>query len=120
MLFWNSWGGDYEVYKKQLLKLRHSLVHNALSVFCFLSRAEDDPGLVGKHLKVIGARGFIYVHTVTMVADFENALQRFKNNPAMMGRAADRLEWRVDIPSVVLSDIAAPSPPDRVRFIFPK
>lgn len=115
--------GDYEVYKEQLLELRNSLVHNALSVFCFLSRVEDDPGLVSKHLKVLGAPGFIYVHTVTMVADFENALQRFrtyiKDNPAMMRRAADRLEWWVDIPSVP-SDIAVPSPPDRVRFIFPK
>jgi hypothetical protein len=81
------------------------------------------PFMLGKHLKEMGAPGFIYVNTATMVADFENALRRFqtdiKDDPKKMKCAADRLEVREDIP-LVRSDIAEPSPPPPVRFIYAK
>ena len=121
--FLDYMGDGYKVHKKQLLALRNSLAHNALNVACFLSNYEEDPDhqTFHQHLKEIGDPGFIYVNTVTMYKDFVNALQRFqtdiKDNPEMMKRAADRLEWREDIP-LVRSDIPEPTHPSTVEFIY--
>jgi len=116
-------GGDYEVYKEELLKLRHSLVHNAINVESFLSQTEigDD-----QHLKKMGAAGFIYVNTIVMHKDFIFAFERFRNeiqhNPVMKKRAADRLEWRDDNPldNLIIPNVAMPSPPPSVQFIYAK
>ena len=108
-------GGDYERCKKELLKLRHSLVHNAINVESYLSQTETG---ADQHLKKIGAAGFIYVDTMVMSHDFVAAFDKFRadiqQNIAMMKRAADRLEWKEDDP---FSDPNV-SPPPRAEFIY--
>jgi hypothetical protein len=117
-------GGDYKIHKKELLNLRHSLVHNAINVASFLSQTEM--GGDHHHLKKMGAADFIYVNTMVMYKDFVDAFRRFcddiKENPAMMKRAADRLEWRewrednpMDYPNS-----PTPTPPPPVQFIYAK
>jgi len=111
-------GGDYEVYKRQLLELRHSLVHNAINVESFLSHTEIGGD---QHLKKTGAVGFIYVNTMDLYKDFVGAFKRFRGeiqrDPVMMKRAADRLEWKEDNP---LDDLGTPTPtpPPPVQFIY--
>jgi hypothetical protein len=117
--FLDYMGGDYEVRKGELLKLRHSLVHNAINVESFLSQTE-----LGRdeHLKKIGAAGFIYVNTVGMHRDVEDAFRRFRadieHDPALFKRAAKRLEWKEEN-LVDHLDIAA-TPPPPVGFIWAK
>jgi hypothetical protein len=121
--FLDYMGGDYKVHKKELLKLRNSLVHNAINVESFLSQIEigDD-----QHLKKVGAAGLIYVNTTVMYRDFAKAFKRFRaeiqSDPVVMKRVADRLEWREDNPLDGLDspDIATPSPPPPVQFIYAK
>jgi hypothetical protein len=113
-------GGDYKVHKKELLKLRNFLVHSALNVESFLSQTE----MAGdQHLKKVGAADFIYVNTMVMYDNFVGAFRRFrddiKHNPAMVKRAADRLEWREDNPVDYLN-ILTPTPPPPVQFIYAK
>ena len=120
--FLDYMGGDYKVQKKELLNLRHSLVHNAISVASFLSQAEM--GGDHQHFKKMGGAGFIYVNTMDMYRDVVDAFRRFrddiKDNPAMMKRAADRLgEWREDNPVDYLN-IPTPTPPPPVQFIYAK
>jgi hypothetical protein len=118
--FLDYMGGDYAAYKKDLLYLRHSLVHNAINVKSFLSHTEmgDD-----QHLNKLGAAGFVYVNTMVMYKDFASAFKRFRaeiqDDPVMMKRAADRLEWRDDNP-INDPNIPTPTPPPPVRFIYAK
>jgi hypothetical protein len=114
--------GDYKVHKKELLILRNSLVHNAINVASFLSQTEMGRD---QHLKKMGTADFIYVNTVVMYEDFVDAFSRFradiKHDLAMMKRAADRLEWREDNPVDHLDmNIATPTPPPPVQFIYAK
>jgi len=95
----------------------------------FLSEAKmgDDQHLKSKKM---GADDFIYVNTMVMYEDFVNALTKFradiKLDPAMMKRAADRLEWMETVDQLEwgegnpLDDLnsATPSPPSPVRFRF--
>jgi hypothetical protein len=115
-------GGDYKVQKKELLILRNSLVHNAINVASFLSQTEMGRD---QHLKKMGTADFIYVDTMVMYEDFADAFSRFradiKHNLAMMRRAADRLEWREDNPVANQNmNIATPTPPPPVQFIYAK
>jgi len=118
-------GGAYEDCEKGLLKLRHSLVHNAINVESFLSEAEI-PG--DWHLKKIGV-GLICVNTMALYKDFVASFERFRcdiqNNPAMRRRAADRLEWvetadpleQGEIDPLDPMDNAAATPPTPIGFI---
>ena len=72
--FLNYMGGDYKIRKKELSRLRNSLVHNAINVESYLSQTETASG---QHLKKIGAAGFIYVNTMIMYKDFEDAFEQF-------------------------------------------
>lgn len=116
--FLDYMGGDYKVQKKELLRLRNSLVHNAINVESFLSHTEMGSD---QHLKRIGAADFIYVNTMVMYEDFVAAFGRFRadieHDPAMMKRAADRLEWREDNP---LYGPDSPTPPPPIEFIYAK
>jgi hypothetical protein len=121
--FLDFMGGDYEVHKEELLKLRNSLVHNAINVESFLSQTEIGGD---QHLKKMGAAGFIYVNTMVMYRDFIDAFNRFRaeiqSDPVVMKRAADRLEWREDNPldDLDIPDVVTPSPPPSVQFIYAK
>ena len=121
--FLDYMGGDYKVYKRKLLDLRHSLVHNAINVESFLSHTEIGGD---QHLTKIGAAGFIYVNTMVMQKDFVEAFKRFRgdvqSNSEMLKRAADRLEWRDDnaLDKSDIPDIATPSLPAPVQFIYAK
>jgi hypothetical protein len=114
-------GGDYDVHKRELLRLRHSLVHNAINVESFLSQTEIGSD---QHLKKVGAAGFINVNTNVMYEDFVNAFNQFRaetrSDLEVMKRAADRLEWREDIAldDLNIGDAVAPSPPPPVEFIY--
>ena len=114
--FLDYMGGDYRAHKEDLQRLRNSLVHNAINVGSFLSHTETD---LDRHLKKMGTAGFIYVNTMVMYEDFVKAFGRFhsdiQHDPAMMKRAADRLEWREDSPLDDL-DAPTPSPPPPVEF----
>ena len=121
--FFDFMGGDYAVRKKELVNLRHSLVHNAINVESYLSQTETGRE---SHLRKIGAAGFIYVNTMVMSKDFNIAFERFKvelqNDSELMKRAARRLEWidddawdNLDVPGV-----ATPTPPPSVQFIYSK
>lgn len=109
--------GDYAARTKELLDLRHSLVHNAINVESFLSHTEIGGD---QHLKKLGAAGFLYVNTVTMHKDFMDAFRRFRaeiqRDPVLMKRAADRLEWTEDNPFHD-PNIPTPSSPSPVKFI---
>lgn len=111
-------GGDYKVHKEELLKLRNSLVHNAINVESFLSQTEMGGD---QHLKKMGAVDFVYVNTIVMYEDFMDAFTKFRadinDDPGMMKRASDRLEWMEDN---LLGDlnILAPTPPPPVQFIY--
>ena len=126
--FLDYMSGDYEVSKKELLSLRHSLVHNAINVESFLSHTEIGGDW---HLKKIGA-DLIYVNTMVMYKDFVDSFTRFRSeiqhDLVMMRRAADRLawvetadplEWGKDNPPDQM-DNATPTPPPPVRFIYAK
>jgi hypothetical protein len=121
--FLDYMGGDYAVHKDELLHLRHSLVHNAINVESFLSNTE-----IGneQHLKRVGVAGFVYVNTSVMYADFVDALRRFRadiqHDPVMLKRAANRLEWREEslLDDLGIQDIATPSPPPPIQFIYAK
>lgn len=127
--FLDYMGGDYRVHKKELLGLRNSLVHNAINVESFLSKTEMG---ADQHLTKMGADDFIHVNTMVMYKDFVDVLTKFraeiKQDPAMMKRAADRLEWRetadrVEWCETNLSDyldVASPTLPPPVRFIHAK
>jgi hypothetical protein len=116
-------GGDYAVHKNELVNLRHSLVHNAINVESYLSQTETGSDW---HLRKIGAAGVIYVNTMVMSRDFDVAFERFRveiqKDPALMQRAADRLEWRGDdaLDDLDIPGNATPSPPPPVRFICSK
>jgi hypothetical protein len=116
-------GGNYAVSKKKLLKLRNSLVHNAINVESFLSNTEIGDE---QHLKRVGAAGFVYVNTSVMYADFVDAFEQFRadlqQDPAMMKRAADRLEWVEEslLDSPGMPDTPTPTPPPPVEFILAK
>jgi hypothetical protein len=113
-------GGDYASRKKDLLKLRNSLVHNAFNVESYLARTESGSE---QHLKKLGAAGFLYVNAVVMYKDFVDALGRFRSeiqhDSVMMKSAADRLEWKEDNTFNDLS-IPAPTPPPPVQFLYAK
>jgi len=122
--FLDYMGGDYKSHKKEILDLRHSSVHNATNVASFLSRTEMGRD---QHLKKIGAANFIYVNTRVMYEDFVSAFARFqndlRNDPAMMKRAADRLEWREDKRGEdnTFDDLSIPvTLPPPVQFIYAK
>lgn len=114
-------GGGYPACKRQLLDLRHSLVHNAINVESFLSNAEIG---AEQHLKRMGTAGFVYVNTSTMVKDFISAFEKFRaeirHDRAMLKRAANRLEWRAEdsVERQVSPDGVAPSPPPPIEFIL--
>jgi hypothetical protein len=113
--FLDYMGGDYKVCKDKLLKLRNSLVHNAINVEAFFSNTEISKD---QHLKRIGSAGFIYVNTTIMYQDIVNAFERFQvdiqDNPILMRSAANRLKWIEDNP---IYDPNSPTPPPPVEFI---
>jgi hypothetical protein len=123
--FLDYMGGGYSTHKKELLRLRNSLVHNAINVASFLSRTETGHDL---HLRKVGADDFIHVNTVAMYEDVARAIERFHTqiqiDTAMMKRAADRLEWRetADRLEGVDENLSAvtPTPPTPVEFIIAK
>ena len=113
-------GANYAAKKKELLALRNFIVHSAISVESFLSKTEMGRD---RHLKSIGAAGFIYVNTTLMYDDFVKAFARFRadiaSDSALMQRAADRLEWKED-QIWNEEDGPMPTPPPPVEFIFRK
>ena len=118
-------GPKYATHKKELIKLRNALVHNAINVASFLSQAKTEAQAEAEiaHLKIFGASGFIYVNTRIMFADFMSAFDRlradFGSNKAMMKRGASRLEWREEDPY----DWGAtniPTTPPPIEFIYAK
>ena len=116
--FLDYMGGNYRIRKQDLLDLRHSLVHNAINVASFMSQTEMGSD---QHLTPIGSADFMYVNTTIMYNDFVRAFERlreeFKNDERMMGRAAERLEWREDEDEEQDLDIPV-SPPPPVEFIW--
>ena len=126
--FLDYMGGDYRVRKRELLRLRNSLVHNAIAD-SFLSKTEmgDD-----QHLKKRDTDSFVHVNTTVVHKDFVDALAKFradiKLNSTMMKLAADRLEWeeaadrseRGEGNPLDHQNSATPSPPPPVRFIREK
>jgi len=116
--FLDYMGGNYRTCKKELMKLRNSLVHNAINVASFLSQTELGSE---QHLKKIGAAGFIYVNTNTMYKDFIHAFKRLReeleNNKEKLSFAAQRLEWREEDGEDHNFEIS-PSPPPPVQFIY--
>lgn len=116
-VFLDYMGDKYRMRKKELLRLRHSLVHNAINVASFMSQTEE--GSV-HHLTTIGSAGFFYVNTNTMYQDFIRAFERlreeFKNDKAKLSCAAQRLEWREDDVEDHNLDVS-PSPPPPIEFI---
>jgi len=124
--FLDYMGGGYEIYKKELLALRNSLVHNAINVASFLSRTEMG---YDKHLKKMGSDDFIHVNTMVMYKDFVSAFNRFqvdfKDDKKMIKRAADRLEWREATEPLEWGennplDTPTPTLPPPVEFIYAK
>ena len=115
--FLDFMGGDYSTHKPQLLKLRHSLVHNAINLEAFLSN--DD--IEGNHLEDYQTTGFVFINTVIFVGDFVETFERFRvllqQDPTLMKRAANRLLWIDPVPLILDPDIPTPSPPARVQFI---
>lgn len=118
--FLDYMGEDYRKRKKELLELRHSLVHNAINVASFMSQTEMGSD---QHLKRMGSGGFIYVNTTIMYHDFVRAFERlreeFKKDGLKMKRAAERLEWREDDCQDQYLEIPA-TPPPPVEFIWAK
>lgn len=116
-------GSDYRDSESELLKLRHSLIHNSIIVESFLSHTDMGSE---QHLKKMGAAGFIYVNTLMMYQDFLEAFNRYRAelriNPINLKRAADRLEWRDENLLIDINDAgeAMPSPPAPVEFIYAK
>jgi hypothetical protein len=115
--FLDYMGGNYGKRKKELLNLRHSLMHEAMNVASYMSKADIGSS---QHLNLIGSAGFIYVNTKVMYKDFVLAFERLqkelKSNEQMMHRAAERLEWKeedhyFDFPA---------TPPPPVEFIWAK
>ena len=123
LCFLDYMGGDYSVRKKELLNLRHSLVHNAINVESFLSHTKMG---ADQHLKKMGSAEFIYVNTMSMYRDFVDTFQRFRtdvrDDQIKLQSAANRLEWREDNTwnSQEAPDEAVPSPPPPVEFIYAK
>lgn len=125
--FLDYMGGNYKLHKKELLALRNSLVHNAINVASFLSRAEIGND---QHLKKMSPTDFIYVNTMVMYEDFVNTFGRFQtdiqNDLVMMKRAADRLEWKETADSLELGEnnslnhLNSPTPPPPIEFIYAK
>ena len=121
--FLDYMGGDYSTRKKELLKLRQSLVHNAINVESFLSHAGMS---TDQHLKDICAAGFIYVNTMTMYRDFLDAFQRFRieieHDKVKLHSASSRLEWREDIywDGQDFTDRTIPSLPPSSEFVYAK
>jgi len=117
-VFLDYMGGNYRMRKKELLKLRNSLVHNAINEASFMSQTEEagDP-----HLSAIGSAGFFYVNTSTMYQDFIRAFERlreeFKNDKVKLSRAAQRLEWKEDDVEDHNLDVS-PTPPPPIEFIY--
>ena len=113
-------GENYGKRKKELLGLRHSLVHNAINVASYMSQTEIGSD---QHLKRIGSGGFIYVNTSIMYNDFIRAFERlrdeFKNDDQMLSLAAKRLKWIEDDVEDQYLEIPA-SPPPPVEFIWAK
>ena len=111
-------GEAYAHKSKQLLKLRHGLVHTAVNVESFLSKTEMT---LGQHLKTVGSAGFIYVNTTLMYRDFVAAFAKFRadvaKNAELMARASSRLEWKED-QTWDESDGPMPSPPPPVEFVL--
>jgi len=119
-VFLDFMGENYGKRKKELLGLRHSLVHNAINVASYMSQTEIGSD---QHLKKIGSGGFIYVNTSVMYNDFIRAFERirneFKNDDQMLSLAAERLEWiKDDVEEQYLEIPASPPPP--VEFIWAK
>ena len=116
-------GGDYSSCKKELLNLRHSLVHNAINVESFLSHTEMS---ADQHLKKMGSADFIYVSTTVMYKDFVDAFNRFRagirRDQNKLQRAVNQLEWRDDntCNDQEMPDVATPSLPPPVQFIYAK
>jgi hypothetical protein len=121
--FLDYMGGDYAAYKNELVRLRRSVVHNAINVESFLSRASEAEIDFDQHLKKIGSTGLFLVNTVKMYRDFVEAFNRFRTdvqrNPTMLKRAADRLEWKEESLVGDLGEVssATPTPPPPVCFI---
>jgi hypothetical protein len=121
--FLDYMGDDYEALRDELSSLRNSVVHNAINVESWLSNTELSSD---QHLKRKGSSGFIYVNTLMMYHDVVKAFERLRTeihrDPAMMKRAADRLEWAKVHPFYGLDDpdVATPSPPPPVEFIRTK
>ena len=116
-------GGYYKIRKKVLSSLWNSLVHNAINVESYLSQTETASD---QHLKKIGAAGFIYVNTMIMYKDFEDAFEQFtddiQHNPELMKRAADRLVLKEDdaLDKLDYPGGVTPSLPPPVQFISTK
>ncbi len=121
--FLDYMGGDYSMRKEELLKLRNSLVHNAINVESFLSHTEIS---TDHHLNKMGTAEFIYVNTMKMYSDFVTTFQRFRNeikqDRVKLQRAANRLEWKEENAwdNQDFSDVAVPSLPPAVGFIYAK
>jgi hypothetical protein len=113
-------GENYMNRKKELLDLRHSLVHSAINVASFLSQTEMGSD---QHLKRMGSGGFIYVNTTIMYHDFVRAFERLreelKKDGPKMKRAAERLEWKEDDCQDQYLEIPT-TPPPPVEFIWAK
>lgn len=118
-------GGGYSAHKKELLRLRNTLAHNAINVASFLSRTEMGRD---QHLRKMSADDFIHVNTLIMYEDVVSTLGQFYTNirddVVMMKRAANRLEWgeTADLLEGIKdnSSTVTPTPPPPVQFIYAK
>lgn len=113
-------GDSYRINREELLRLRHSLVHEAMNVASFMSHTEMGSN---QHLNRIGLEGFIYVNTSIMYKDFVSAFKRlqqeFRDDEYKLCHAAERLEWKDENSDYNSGDIlGSPAPP--VMFIWAK
>jgi len=110
-------GGEYALHVRELLDLRKGLVHHAVNVASYLSAAEEHGD---QHLTSTG--DFMYVNTLSVFRDFNRAFERsrteLQRDPALVRRAAERLEWREIEDAPAAGDLGPrPTPPPPVVFI---
>jgi hypothetical protein len=85
-------GAAYQGHAKELWRLRNALVHSAMNVASFMSKAEEARG---EHLQK--ENGFIFLHTRTFLEDFRTSVdqleQEVRRDTVLFRRIESRLEW---------------------------
>ncbi len=109
-------GKNYDEHAGALWDLRNSLMHNALNTASFMSSTHMDEQ---EHLRMRCPDGLIFVSTILLLKNFCSAKDRLQEelhqNPDLLERAANRLEWLEEDPRDWPRFPTTPPPP--VKFI---